>query len=159
MWCTALFWVKRECTPVPKKVMGRLFKPSHQHSLLSITSHVVAHCLHNQTLRDLGIYMYCIVENTPTGDELKWFLNEGGGMHFQEFLSKIRPVHTQLGWLYYFHSYSTKSDHLSPSRKVPLSLFWRVRDGLTWYIYVHTHTQSGPYVCKQWFCNASFAMC
>ena len=58
--------------------MGRLFKPSHQHSLLSITSHVVAHCLHNQTLRDLGIYMYCIVENTPTGDELKWFLNEGG---------------------------------------------------------------------------------
>ena len=120
--------------------MGRLFKPSHQHSLLSITSHVVAHCLHNQTLRDLGIYMYCIVENTPTGDELKWFLNEGGGMHFQEFLSKIRPVHTQLGWPYYFHSYSTKSDPLSPSRKC----LYHFLEGERWadliHLCPHSHT-------------------
>ena len=75
--------------------MGGLFKPSHQHSLLSITPHAVVHCLHyltlsntTKSLRNLGIYMYCIVENTPISDELKWFLKEGEWMHFQEFLSK-----------------------------------------------------------------------
>ena len=150
--CSTSSGPRGKCTLLPKKVMGGLFKPSHQHSLLSITPHAVVHCLHyltlsntTKSLRDLGIYMYHIVLNTPLAMNSSGSSRRGSGCIFKSFSPNMPTSHTVV-WLYYFHSQFTIS-HL-PEKCLSHFLKGERWSGLIYLCLHHTHSQSGSYVCK-----------